>query len=339
MNLAKLMYTLRLGTPIEEPVRIEGGLLHKMYRVATSNGLFAVKVLNPEIMKRPDALSNTILSEKVAKAFEGLIPVVVSLEIDGKQVHKLEEEYYMVFPWTDGASVFPREITPHHCGAIGSILGKMHHLNLKVEGIIPKEDSFEMFAWEEYLQRIDDLECSDKEWIAAYKKSVKDIKRWNQMACESASYLSKLTVISHRDMDPKNVMWSDDKPHIIDWEAAGYVNPYREFLEVINYWADDGDGRLVKEKYDALVNAYREHMDINIADWDEVFHGSYIGMLGWLEYNVKRALGSEISNEEERLLGESQVIGTIQELYSYQDKIRQLQEWLGCEKNLLNLSL
>lgn len=339
MNLAKLMYTLRLGTPVEEPVRIEGGLLHKMYRVSTPNGLFAVKVLNPKIMKRPDALSNTILSEKVAKAFDGLIPAVVSLEIDGKQVHKLGEEYYMVFPWTDGASVFPREITPHHCEAVGSILGKIHQRNLKVEGIIPEEVSFKMFDWETYLQRINDPECSDKEWIVAYKKSVKDIKRWNEMACESASYLSKLTVISHRDLDPKNVMWNNDKPYVIDWEAAGCVNPYREFLEVISYWADDGDGRLVKEKFDALVNAYREYIDISAVRWDDVFHGSYIGMLGWLEYNVKRALGIEISDEEERLLGENQVIVTIHELYSYQDKIMQLRDWLGCEKNLLNLSL
>ena len=331
MDIAKLMSALRLGRLMGEPVRIEGGLLHKMYRVSTSNGLFAVKVLNPEIMKRPDALSNTIHSEKVAKAFDGLIPAVVSLEIEGKQVHKLGEEYYMVFPWADGASVFPKGITPHHCEAIGSILGKMHHWNLKVEGIIPEEDSFELFDWEQYLQRINELEDSDKEWIAAYKKSVKDIKHWNELACESESYLSKLTVISHRDLDPKNVMWSDDKPYVIDWEAAGYVNPYQEFLEVINYWADDGTGKLVKEKYDALVNAYRKHMDISAAKWNEVFHGSYIGMLGWLEYNVKRALGIEISDEAERLLGESQVIGTIHELYSYQEKVRHLQEWLGDE--------
>jgi len=27
---------------------------------------------------------------------------------------------------------------------------------------------------------------------------------------------------------------------IIDWEAAGYVNPYQEFLEVVNYWTEDG---------------------------------------------------------------------------------------------------
>lgn len=329
MDIAKLVSTLRLGRLMEEPVRIEGGLLHKMYRVSTSDGLFAVKVLNPEIMKRPGALSNTIRSEKVAKAFDGLIPAVVSLEIEGKQVHKLGEEYYMVFPWTDGASVFQKEIMPHHCEEIGGILGKMHQQNLKVEGIVPEEDSFKLFDWEAYFQRVSEPECSDKEWIAAYKKSVKDIKRWNEMACESEGYLSKLTVISHRDLDPKNVMWSDDKPHIIDWEAAGYVNPYQEFLEVINYWADDGAGKPVKDKYDALVNAYRQYMDISTVKWDEVFHGSYIGMLGWLEYNVKRALGIEISDEAERILGESQVIGTIHELYSYQGKIRQLQEWLG----------
>lgn len=329
MDISKLMDTLRLGGLLEEPVIITGGLLHKMFRVSTSDGLYAVKLLNPEIMKRPDALSNTIHSEKVAKAFDGLIPAVVSLEIDGKQVHKLGDEYYMVYPWVDGSSVFPGEITTYHCETIGSILGKMHHQDLKVEFVKPEENSFGMFAWEVYLKRINDLKNSDKEWMAVYRKSLEDIKGWNQKARDSESYLSKLTVISHRDLDPKNVMWNGDKPYIIDWEAAGYVNPYQELLEVINYWADDGAGNLVKEKCDVLINAYRRYMDISTVLWEEVFHGSYIGMLGWLEYNVKRALGIEASDEAEMLLGEEQVIGTIHELYSYQEKIRQLQEWLS----------
>lgn len=338
MDMEKLMDTLHLGGLLEEPVMITGGLLHKMYRVSTSDGLYAVKLLNPEIMKRPDALSNTIHSEKIAKAFDGLIPAVVSLEIDGKQVHKLGDEYYMVYPWVDGSSVFPGEIKTYHCETIGSILGKIHHQDLKMEGVNPEEDSFEMFAWEAYLQRINDQkcsnkECSEKEWMAAYKKAMKDIKCWNQRACNAESYLSKQTVISHRDLDPKNVMWNGDKPYIIDWEAAGYVNPYQELLEVINYWADDGAGNLVKEKCNALITAYCRYMDISTVLWDEVFHGSYIGMLGWLEYNVKRALGIEAADEAEMLLGEEQVIGTVRELYSYQGKIRQLREWLEYGKN------
>ena len=328
MDISKLMDTLHLGVMLEEPVMITGGLLHKMYRVSTADGLFAVKLLNSEIMKRSEALSNTIRSEKIAKAFDGLIPAVISLEIGGKQIHQLGEEYYMVFPWVDGVSVFSREITLYHCESIGNILGKMHQQNLKIEGVIPKEDAFQMFGWDAYLQRIYDLKNSDKEWMTAYRKSVEDIKRWNQKACDSESYLSKSAVISHRDLDPKNVMWNGDKPYIIDWEAAGYVNPYQEFLEVINYWADDGAGNLVKEKCDALITAYCRYIDISTVLWDEVFHGSYFGMLGWLEYNVKRALGIEASDETEMRLGEEQVIGTIRELYAYHGKIGQLQEWL-----------
>lgn len=56
-------------------------------------------------------------------------------------------------------------------------------------------------------------------------------------------------------------------------------------------------------------------------------------MLGWLEYNVKRALGMEVSDESEILLGESQVIRTIQELYLYKDKIGQIREWLAVGMN------
>ena len=129
------------------------------------------------------------------------------------------------------------------------------------------------------------------------------------------------------------VIPEDDAFALYDWEAASYVNPYQELLEVVNSWTDDGTGKLVKKRFYALIDTYLGYMDISTVIWDEVFHGSYIGMLGWLEYNVKRALGMEVSDESEILLGESQVIGTIQELYSYQGKIGQIREWLGNGKN------
>ncbi|MCH5265486.1 MAG: phosphotransferase [Lachnospiraceae bacterium] len=149
-----------MGKLLEEPVKVDGGLLHKMYRVSTSKDVFAVKVLNPEIMKRAEALSNMVNSEKAARAFAPLIPVISSLEIGGKQVQKWGEYYYLVFLWIDGTPIFPREITPHHCEVIGDILGKMHQRELLIEGIIPEEDSFEMYDWETYLQRINELGSS-----------------------------------------------------------------------------------------------------------------------------------------------------------------------------------
>ena len=56
-------------------------------------------------------------------------------------------------------------------------------------------------------------------------------------------------------------------------------------------------------------------------------------MLGWLDYNLRRAMGIEASGEEEIRMGEEQVIGTIGALYAYCDKVKQMQEWLGIKND------
>ena len=138
----------------------------------------------------------------------------------------------------------------------------------------------------------------------------------------------KHMVISHRDLDPKNVIWDEFCPFLIDWEAAGYINPYQELLEIINYWADDGKGSLNKEYFDVIIEAYGRHISLKNVEWERVLAGSCAGMLGWLAYNVKRALGMEASDEEEVRLGEEQVKETINALYDYQAKAELLKDWL-----------
>ena len=169
--------------------------------------------------------------------------------------------------------------------------------------------------------------------FSQYEKAVCDIKKWDRAAYDAQQTLAQTLVLSHRDLDPKNVMWNGAEPLVIDWEAAGYINPYQEFLEVLNYWADDGDGGLVRSYFDALAKAYGKHMSLAEVPWDAVFAGSYSGMIGWLDYNVKRALGMEASDEAEIRLGEEQVVGTIGALYDYCDKVKQMQEWLGIKND------
>ena len=329
MRIGKLLQILSLGEMQGEPIEVKGGLLHKMYRVTTSKGVYAVKVLNREIMKRPDALQNTINSEKIAAAFEGILPVVAALEIHGKQIHELDGGYYMVFPWVEGRSVFPKEINEKNCEAMGDILGRMHHAHITLAGVEPEEEDTVLFEWDYYLQKAKEQEKKTKNWLAQYENAVCDIKAWNQAACEAQEMLAQTLVISHRDLDPKNVMWNGSEPLVIDWEAAGYVNPYQEFLEVLNYWADDGEGNLVRSHFDILATAYRKHMSFLDVPWDMVFAGSYTGMLGWLEYNLKRALGIEASGEEEIRLGEEQIKDTIRALYDYCTKVESMKDWLG----------
>lgn len=324
MQIEKLRNTLDLGQWTEAPEAIAGGLLHKMYAVTTTKGTYAVKVLNGEIMKRPEALRNMINSEKVAAALQTCIPVVAALELQGKQVQEQDGVYYMVFPWVEGQSVFPGDICTKHCEIIGDLLGKIHHKAISVEGLEPEAEEAVRYPWERYLSIT--KEQPQKTWMVQYEKALADICAWNRGVCQVQEVLSQNLVISHRDLDPKNVLWHGEEVLVIDWEAAGYVNPYQELLEVINYWADDGQGGWVQEYLKSIVKAYCKHMDISKVNWSQVFAGSYAGMLGWLEYNVKRALGMEAVNEEERRLGEEQVVETICALYDYQRKEKEILE-------------
>ena len=329
MQIEQLMKTLSLGELHGEPKEVTGGLLHKMYHVETSVGEYAVKVLNGEIMKRPSALQNTINSEIIAAAFSSGIPVVAALKIQGQQVHELDGSFYMVFPWVEGKSLFPPDIAPNHCAVIGDLLGRMHARKLYLEGIEPEPAGMTIFDWDGYLQMAGQQEDRSEAWISLYESSLANIKQWNQAAYDAQISLAKNRVISHRDLDPKNVMWKDDKPFVIDWEAAGYVNPYQEFLEVLCYWADDGHDGLLDKNLEALLSAYRKHISPEGADWDVVFAGSYAGTLEWLEYNIKRALGIEASDKEEIRLGKEQVEGTVRALHAYGGKIELLKDVLN----------
>lgn len=325
IQIYELCKTFGIGNVIGEPVEVKGGLLHKLYRVTTDKGEYAVKCLNPSIMKRGCALNNMINSEKISAILGSKVPAIMAKEIHGNHVHLFEEQYFMIFSWLDGKSIFPPEIKEEHCHIIGNVLGKIHSLDISVPGLVLKCEAHPLFEWKEYLA----MGRKEKSiWISGYEEALEDIMNWNRKVLKAQAELSEDQVISHRDLDPKNVMWQGSNPYLIDWEAAGYVNPYQELLEVLNYWANDGNGGLHKNYFMALLNTYSKYKCLDEVNWDAVFDSGYEGMLGWLEYNLKRALGIEASSEDEIKMGEQQVIGTITELKRYQEKTKLFKEWL-----------
>ena len=310
---------------IETPIDVKGGLLHKLYKVDTNQAEYAVKLLNPVIMKREQALTNMINSEKISASLFLSVPAVVAKGKEGDQVTLWKGQYFMIYDWLDGKSIFPPDISEDHCHVIGAVLGKIHSLNSSIPGIEMEEQSYTFFDWNYYL----DLgKKENKMWVPVYEEALDDLINWNQKMLDAQKILSTNKVISHRDLDPKNVMWQGNQPYLIDWEAAGYVNPYQELLEVLNYWADDGNGGLNKKNFMALLNSYKMYQCMDGVNWEIVLAAGYEGMLGWLEYNLKRALSIEAVNKNEILLGEQQVLVTIRELKSYTEKTKLLKEWL-----------
>lgn len=248
-----------LGRPLSPATPVTGGLLHRMFRLTTTRGVWAVKLLRPEVMARPGVMANMQRSEAVARALSAHVPAVAALTVDGSAVLASGAGHCMIFPWQEGASVFPPDLSADHCRCIGDVLGRIHRAGVTVPGLAPDPLPRPPLPWPE----------------GCYEQ----LRRWDEQVIAAKARLAGTQVISHRDLDPKNVLWQAGRPLIIDWEAAGYVNPWQELVEVLNYWAaDDAMAR-------ALIAAYARHMPLASADWPAALTASLDSMLGWLHYN------------------------------------------------------
>ena len=325
-DIKVLFNKYKIGNVVLEPSIISGGLMHKMFKVTTETNIYAVKWLNPSIMQRKGVMENMIHSELIANAFSKHLPAIAALNIDGEIVLHSNNKYYMIFNWMEGSSIFPPFINEKHYHSIGSLLGKIHKLNIVIPEVKKENSESIIYNWQYLLIKGTELKAF---WIDIYATIIDKLIYWNNLVNESNSKLSEFMVISHRDLDPKNVMWHHDLPYLIDWEAAGYVNPYQELLEVLNYWTRNEQGELEKTNFKILLSAYKEYMSTQTADWDCILNSGYAGMLGWLEYNLKRALAMESADEEEKILGAEQVIGTIKELERYDSQLMILKKWLS----------
>lgn len=323
MDLSKIVQHAGLGRILYSAEAVSGGLMHKMYRAETEKGTFALKMLNPEIMRRPTALKNITAAEKAAHACEGKLPIIAAMMINGRQVQCFENQYYMVFPWFDGKSIFPPHIHETHCRKIGNALGMLHGLNMQVDGLLLEEKHQEMTDWQEIIH-----DLPEADWADRVKCALPELIEKQEKAEHARETLSQYQVISHRDLDPKNVLWNDEDFAIIDWEAAGYVNPWQELAENIFYWTDDGKGGLNQALFTAFYEGYRQWMDVQNAPLEAAFHASSFGTLEWLYYNVRRALGREAASEEERQLGIRQVHYTLDSLQGMDAKIGLALVWI-----------
>ena len=56
--ICKLFAQCNLSAVVGNITPVSGGLMHKMYKVQTERETYAVKCLNPQIMKHPDVFEN-----------------------------------------------------------------------------------------------------------------------------------------------------------------------------------------------------------------------------------------------------------------------------------------
>ncbi|MCB2290948.1 aminoglycoside phosphotransferase family protein [Clostridium sp. CS001] len=329
LQFKKLCDILKLGEIIGVPKAITGGLLHRMYAIETTQGKYAIKALNPQIMLRPVAIHHFINSEAIVNIASNTIPALPAKKFNGTFIHEIDKQFYLVFDWVDGESLKPNEITTTHCRKIGTILADIHMMDFsKLILVNDCSDNEELTDWNYYLQKGKEI---NSEWVNMLLEVIDDLFHWNVQANKSEKQFSSDMIISHRDLDSKNVMWNKENPIVIDWESAGYINPMQELTETAIYWSENELGNINKERFFAFIGGYKEKYGTLQANWRMVLANGFLGKFGWLEYNLKRSLWIECTDNDEQKLGTAEVTGTIESIKRYADMIPEIEKWLSNE--------
>lgn len=313
--LSELMLTCGLGLIISPVKAVSGGFLHRMYRVVTECGTYAVKYLNPVIMDREGVHENYTRAEKIEGIIEKEgIPIVPSLSIHGNKMQNIEEHYFYIFNWKEGHITDWYHISNRECYMAGNILGRIHAIEPR--NVSHQEPEISKIDWHGYLMKTKEQMSEIASLLAENEEML--IYAEEEMN-KARTFLPDILCLSDEDMDPKNIMWDNGNPWVIDLECLDYGNPVSHVLQLALQWSGITTCDIDIEKMVSYFEGYLEAYDNGYRAYSDVFGLAYT-WVEWLECNIRRALG-ECIDEAEKVMGVTEVKNTINRIkYIYNNE-------------------
>jgi thiamine kinase-like enzyme/RimJ/RimL family protein N-acetyltransferase len=321
-HIEAICHHFNLGTPIQVPTRVYGGLLHIMWRLDTDKGSYAVKQLSKDInLSSVQVIKNYELSERIASRFvaEG-IPGVCAIPQSGKYLFMIDGTGFLVYPWVNAQALDQHAVSEHHALKIATILAKMHCLNLEEPEITQPE--FYTHTNQKILELCDKAERFNCPFTANLRKNQKNILAANEAYQNAIPTLKTHIIVSHGDLDQKNVLWDgSNNPILIDWESTCKINPTYDIINTAFYWSGI-TSTFDKKLFFKMIEAYQKAG--GLINKDNVFAACYgaFSWIGWLVYNIERSCAS--GESEHKNVGIEQVNQTLATILQLQSIIPEL---------------
>ena len=321
-----------LGPLSRPPQPVSGGYMHKMFRLDTASGSFAVKLLNPEVMRRPEALGNYCNAEALEQVLEAHhLPIVAALSRNGKKMHCIQGQYFYLFPWVEHKAVPWDAITEKHCRTMGSLLAQLHKLPWK-EANSPSAESNQpapvAFDWQAMAQQVQ-TQTLDKVFADTLAQNLLLLEAAQTAYNKAVAALPPLLCICNADMDAKNVLWQGDKPLVIDLECLEIGNPVNDLVQLSISWAGGVTCQINMPRLEPFLQAYHQANPLPAMDW-EALTGLGFAWLDWLHYNLRRACGLTGASPEEQQLGLQESRSTLERIRYYAQVQPQLAAKFQC---------
>ena len=188
-------------------IRVHGGFANRMYRLDTDQGSFAVKELNLVDRRWTYRVEDVFRFERAAFAAGIPMPEPVSADHDT-----------LVHRWVEGEKVPEAPVSAAYAFEIGEILARIHALDV----VWPQasiEDSTSPRDWPELAAR---AVATGQPWadeLAAQVETFLAIADFVD-TCERPGPV----VLTHRDIQPWNLLARQGRPVVLDWELSGMLD-------------------------------------------------------------------------------------------------------------------
>ena len=232
----------------------------------------------------------------------------------------------MVFPWIEGNTLALSEVTTEHTKQIGKIVASIHKANIKLHDLQKPEIHF--ISEEHWYSLMHEALNNQLPWAAAAKINLPNLIAWSHAYQKAKQQLNKQLIISHKDIDPKNVLWCNDtSPVLIDWEGAGFVNPTEEIINVAMEWAGMTEILFRETIFSAVIEGYCNNSGHIIeSEMHDALYGLIGNCLAWLEFNMSRSLDSKQFDSAAQKLGIEETEMTLKKLNFLAENVDRFQK-------------
>ena len=292
-HVAWLCEQLGLGRAGGALAPVSGGLHHRMWRLDTSKGSFAVKQLGLEReLAHLDVAGHYNATEAAAAAFAAAgIPALHALS-SSDYLQQIDDEAYLVYPWTEARAVGRNRIPPEQAAQVAVLMAKMHRAGVDVPGLEqsrPNWLSSERLA--ALLQGAMRHNLRDAEELSVRSDLLLAIA---DGLGEARAALAGNRLVSHGDLDHKNILWDEaGAPLVIDWESTRWLNPTHELLLEALDWSGI-TAHFEINPFRHFLEAYRGAGGIiDPAEVPAAFNCILGDWVTWLMYNLGRAMNVE----------------------------------------------
>ena len=297
---------LGLGVPGRELCKVSGGFHHKMWRLDTDRGRYAIKQLSTDAdMGDPGTVEHYNVTEAIGEAFASHdIGAIFALKWHANYLQVIEDVGYLVYSWTSAVGLPSNEISAKHALKIARILARMHLADIQMPQV--KDAQLEIFTEEKMVSLVNRaIECNARH-ATVLDEQLPDFLRILDSRRAAIRTLGDRTVISHGDMDQTNVLWSaSGDPILIDWESARRLNPTYEIVLEALEWSGIAT-TFQHGLFDRMISAYTHAGGaIDSDSMRASFHSILGDWLDWLMFNVGRSV--DLEDDEQRLIGANQV--------------------------------